>query len=453
MKYLIFSELNRNHFLFLSYFIISIIIEIDNKYIKSTDDIVDTFHKCYIHTLSDFLSIIPFIIIKLRSKGISKREKLEKIKANLSEKNSNENLVERTSTESSIDIAYKYLNATFKEKKEKAKKRKIKLSLLVSVFEFLAIYLDITFSIIAKTNNYAIKFSEMDSQILFKVMSKYILSIIILHSPVYKHHYLCLAVNIIFLIILVILDVMDIVKTKDNLYFLYAVLKIIIAILFSFEDVYAKVLFSLGSFSTYIYLLYRGIFVNSFALLFSIIFIFVKLPDEKGQKSIVFTRIWKVYENKLNILLYIIFFIFMYLLNLNIFLIIDKFSPIHFAVASTIYNSISLIISCIYGQQELKEFFIKIAVYFILIISALVYNEIIILNFCGLQKYTSFYLHKQASEDIRQTIITKNIIDNDFINEGEENKSLEMINIGVGNSNYDINESDLYENDDMDNDE
>ena len=350
MKYLIFSELNRNHFLFLSYFIISIIIEIDNKYIKSTDDIVDTFHKCYIHTLSDFLSIIPFIIIKLRSKGISKREKLEKIKANLSEKNSNENLAERTSTESSIDIAYKYLNATFKEKKEKAKKRKIKLSLLVSVFEFLAIYLDITFSIIAKTNNYAIKFSEMDSQILFKVMSKYILSIIILHSPVYKHHYLCLAVNIIFLIILVILDIMDIVKTKDNLYFLYAVLKIIIAILFSFEDVYAKVLFSLGSFSTYIYLLYRGIFVNSFALLFSIIFIFVKLPDEKGQKSIVFTRIWKVYENKLNILLYIIFFIFMYLLNLNIFLIIDKFSPIHFAVASTIYNSISLIISCIYGH-------------------------------------------------------------------------------------------------------
>ena len=66
MKYLIFSELNRNHFLFLSYFIISIIIEIVNKYIKSTDDIVDTFHKCYIHTLSDFLSIIPFIIMTIK---------------------------------------------------------------------------------------------------------------------------------------------------------------------------------------------------------------------------------------------------------------------------------------------------------------------------------------------------------------------------------------------------
>ena len=451
MKYLIFTELNRNHFLFLSYFIISIIIEIDNKYITSSDDIIDTFHKCFNHTLSDFLSIIPYIIIKLRSKGISKKNKSEKVKTDLKEKTSNENIVERALSESSIDIAYKYINVNIKDKKEKANKRKIKLSLLVSVFEFLAIYLNVTFNIIAKTNNYTVKFSEMESSILFKVMSKYILSIIILHSPVYKHHYLSLAINIIFLIVLVVFDIIDLVETKDNYYFLYAVLKIIIAILFSFEDVYAKVLLSLGSFSPYIYLLYRGMFVNSFALLFSIIFIFVKLPDEKGEKSIVFTRIWKIYENKLNIFLYIILFIFMYLLNLNIFLIIDKFSPIHFAVASIIYNSIGLIISCIYGQEDLKEFFMKLAVYFILIISALIYNEIIILNFCGLQKYTNFYLHKQANEDIRQTIIK----DTDFINEeeGEEKKSLEMINIGVGNSNYDISESDLYEDDDVNNDE
>ena len=82
MKYLIISELNRNHFLFLSYFIIATIKMIVKRYITSTDDIIKTFHDYYIDSLSDFLSIIPFIIIKLRSKGISKREKLEKIKAN-----------------------------------------------------------------------------------------------------------------------------------------------------------------------------------------------------------------------------------------------------------------------------------------------------------------------------------------------------------------------------------
>ena len=447
MKYLIFSELNRNHFLFLSYLIIAIIIEINNQHIISSDDIVNTFHKCFLHTLSDFLSIIPFIIITIRSKGVSK-DKLEKVKTIVNEKTIDEK-VERRVSETSTDIALKYFNVNIKDKQTKEKKRKIKLSLLVSTFEFLAIYLDVTFSIIAKTNNYQIKFSEMESSILFKVMSKYILSIIILHSPVYKHHYLSLAINVVFLIVLLVLDIIDIVNTKDNYYFLYAILKIIIAILFSFEDVYAKVLLSLGSFSPYIFLLYRGIFVNCFAFLFSFVFIFVKLPDEKGEKSIVFTRLWKVYDNKLNILLYIIFFIFIYLLNLNIFLIIDKFSPIHFAIASFLYNSISSIISCIYGKQELKRFFLKLAVYFILIISALVYNEIIILNFCGLEKYTKFYLLKAAHDDIRQTL-DKNI-DNDI--EGEENKSFEMINIGVGDSDYNINELDLYEKEDEDNNE
>ena len=447
MKYIIFSELNRNHFLFLSYLIIAIIIEINNQHIISSDDIVNTFHKCFLHTLSDFLSIIPFIIITIRSKGVSK-DKLEKVKTIVNEKTIDEK-VERRVSETSTDIALKYFNVNIKDKQTKEKKRKIKLSLLVSTFEFLAIYLDVTFSIIAKTNNYQIKFSEMESSILFKVMSKYILSIIILHSPVYKHHYLSLAINVVFLIVLLVLDIIDIVNTKDNYYFLYAILKIIIAILFSFEDVYAKVLLSLGSFSPYIFLLYRGIFVNCFAFLFSFVFIFVKLPDEKGEKSIVFTRLWKVYDNKLNILLYIIFFIFIYLLNLNIFLIIDKFSPIHFAIASFLYNSISSIISCIYGKQELKRFFLKLAVYFILIISALVYNEIIILNFCGLEKYTKFYLLKAAHDDIRQTL-DKNI-DNDI--EGEENKSFEMINIGVGDSDYNINELDLYEKEDEDNNE
>ena len=63
MKYIIFSELNRNHFLFLTYLIITLIKDIDKRYIINTGDIVDTFNKYYLYTLSDFFSIIPFIII------------------------------------------------------------------------------------------------------------------------------------------------------------------------------------------------------------------------------------------------------------------------------------------------------------------------------------------------------------------------------------------------------
>ena len=52
------------------------------------------------------------------------------------------------------------------------------------------------------------------------------------------------------------------------------------SLLYSFEDVIAKILLSIDSISSYIYLLYRGIIVNTLAILFSIIFIFVKIPDE-----------------------------------------------------------------------------------------------------------------------------------------------------------------------------
>ena len=262
MKYIIISGLNRNYFLFLSYFIITMIRQITSNYITTTKDIINIFHKYYIHTLSNFISIIPFIVIKIRSKGIS-----------------------RNSTNK--------LNS----------KRKIKLSIIVSIFEFSVAFIDIIFEIIIKNNNYVIKKADLNSSILFNIVSKYVLSVIILHSPFYRHHYLSLAINFIFLIALVILDISHI---EENNQFYYALIKILKRILFSFEDVIAKILLSLDSISAYVYLLYRGIFVNIFVLLFSLIFIFVELADENGEKSCIFLRLWKVYENKLNIFLYIV---------------------------------------------------------------------------------------------------------------------------------------------------
>ena len=142
MKYLIFSKLNRNHFLFLSNFLIVIISEINNKLKRSiTKDIVRLFHKNYIKTLSDFLSIIPIVIIKLRSKGISKNKSEQTIE-NKSQKNSKE-----TDDESSNSIEYIYTDMNIENNKKRSKII-LKLIILTSIFEFLAIYIDVTFYII-----------------------------------------------------------------------------------------------------------------------------------------------------------------------------------------------------------------------------------------------------------------------------------------------------------------
>ena len=194
-------------------------------------------------------------------------------------------------------------------------------------------------------------------------------------------------------------------------------MRIIVALLYSFEDVYAKILLSFKSISPYMYLLYRGICVNILVFLYSFVFIFVKIPDDNNVKSCVFTKFWKVYDNKLNILFYFLLSFITYLLNLNIFLIFDKFSLIHFAVASILENLAGLLMSSIY-KFDVKEFFIKISIYFVLIVFSLNYNEIIILNFCGLQKRTKLFLQKTATNEINQPILN-NIDDNDSILERE----------------------------------
>ena len=436
MKYFIFSKLNRNHFLFLSYFIISIIKDIVNRNIKSSKDVIQTFHKYYIISLSDLLSIIPLIIIKIRSKSISNKK-------------------QGFFQDQRNDFSFKLF---FKNAKKKRIRRIIKLSILVSIFDFLALYINVTYNIILAAAKFVINKVKLTSDILFNVISKFALGTLILHLPIYKHHYLALAINILLLILFLIYDILNITEAKGMI---YGLKRIISLVLYSLEDVYAKILLSYDSISPYTYLFFRGIFLNILSLLYSIIFIFVDLPDENGVKSCIFTRLWKVYEVRLNILLYIIILFVIYLFNQNVLLIIDKFSPIHYAVATVLETFGSLIISIIYKEINVAEFFIKFAIYFISILAALIYNEFIVLNFCGFQKYTHLFLLKKANKDLELTILNNNDNDKDkeFFLEDEcieydesdlyskdENNENEKINYKKENLNNELEKSNLNEN-------
>ena len=389
MKYLIFAELSRNHFLFLIYFILSIIKEIVNHYIVSSNDAIHTFNKCYMCTLSDLLSIIPLTIIKMRSKDILKKTRESK---------------KKETTELTSDINYIY--TTFEQRNEKRAKRIIKLSILVSFLEFWALYINITYNIIILIHKIQIKKQILTCDISFNVISKFAFSSWILHTRIYKHHYLSLVINIMALVGFLIYDIITLPEPKS---IIYGLKRLVSLILYSLEDVYSKILLFFDSISPYTFLFYRGLFLNFLSLLYSIVFIFVEIPDEKGNFSCVFSRFGKVYEEKINIILYILFFIINYFYNQNVLLIIDKFSPIHFAVATALETFGSLLMSIWFGiKGNLTEFFIKLAVYFILILAALVYNEFIILNFCGFQKYTEQNLRRNSNTELELTIFNEN---------------------------------------------
>ena len=172
-------------------------------------------------------------------------------------------------------------------------------------------------------------------------------------------------------------------------------------------------------------LFYRGIFVCLIVLFFSIVFIFVDLPDENGENSCVFTRIWKIYINKLNILSIIGLFIFQFLYNTNIFFIVDKFSPSHMAMASVIGNFGFLLTSIIIFQNmDIIEFLIRFILYFILIISISIHTEIIILKCFGLESHTKLFMEKEAQRDFNNNE-TNNNLDSDELRK----YSIEVTNI------------------------
>ena len=179
-------------------------------------------------------------------------------------------------------------------------------------------------------------------------------------------------------------------------------MKIFCEIFYSLEDVLSKILFAFYSVSPYNFILYRGLLVCFFSFLFSIIFIFVEIPDEKGENSIVFTRFLKIGNNNLNLLYMFELGISNFLYNVNISFIVDKLSPTHYTIGTSLERFGSLLITIIKGECEVKEFFVKLIIFLALIFVSAVYNEIIILNFCGLQKYTKLFMEKEAQKDILQ---------------------------------------------------
>ena len=111
----------------------------------------------------------------------------------------------------------------------------------------------------------------------------------------------------------------------------------------------------------------------------------------------------------------------------NVYLIIEKFSPIHYAIATILDNFVSLLISLIYGQVKVGEFFIKLLIFLILILAALIYNEFVVLNFCGFQKYTHLFLLREADKDLELTLY-KNINENELFPGNENINKKDRIN-------------------------
>ena len=304
-KRLFFEKPHINHFLFLFFFVSSIIKQIIFKDIKDKVNLSIPIFKLYIYDVGDLLSFIPYLIIKKKSKSQIPIAERKKRKMNEEE------------------IKYIYNDLT----NEEFKKNKMYIILfifLLTILDFIAQISTVTFYLITGNQKFQVKHENLNITLIFNVIALFLFSKLFLHHTFYRHHFFSFIIFIICLIVIVILDITQIYQACGDNYqkpVIFLAIKIFSVILYSLEDVIAKVMFLNYYFTPYFLLLVKAIVQFFYLIIFSIPLIFTKIKLESGEKVIVFDLFKDIFKEKIYILYYFIYLINSFFYNILNFII------------------------------------------------------------------------------------------------------------------------------------
>ena len=241
----------------------------------------------------------------------------------------------------------------------------------------------------------------------------------ILKENIYKHQYFSLIISIIGIIFILIpvclvLSTGDIVANICNFIngILYSLFLVIIKYLI--EKFYIsplKIGFLIGIISLFIncigYIIYSLIKYNDLSY-------FIDCFDLSQE------------ENKLKISIYIILSIlFSIIFQLLTLLALFYFSPSLVIITDALDPFLCWIVDIIMDGGEIPDVVLYPIGYTLLLFSALIFNEIIIFNFCGLNKNTKKFVNERINSEMEK--IQKNMNDINS-NEDEDDKKLVSIN-------------------------
>lgn len=300
---------------------------------------------------------------------------------------------------------------------------------LISLLEFVARSTDLLYLLIL--GNIPIRIGQVNWLISIDIFSRVIISRLILKTKIYRHHILSVILTIIGLCSMSICAFKAIITNELNNwpYFLFVIGKYIILPL---EDVINKILLTDEFLLPHYLMFYRGIF--NFIML-GILSILVFLT-----KSVNFSYFEQFKTDKeiyIQILVKVLFTIFSFFRAFCLLKVIDIFSPQHVSFLNTSFSLYQLF-KCRTKSND-DKFLTSIDALFLLIIilGTLIFNEIIILNFFGLNKNTKKnYIIK---EELESRELNKSISEeesNDLSINGNKGK-LDV----AGEDNCDINES------------
>ena len=304
----------------------------------------------------------------------------------MNEKNKNRNSI------MNIDLIYN----NFAEKKNK-----YILILILSILELLARSSNLLFNLFYE--DVILKNYDLEWLFWLDIISRIIFSKIILNTSLHKHHYISVIIFLFGSIIMTIFGILSLIKTNYMIKLLFLIPRNII---FGLGDIISKIIL------TYQFVLPQNL-------------IFIKGIFNLGMHLIIFPILWltnkidkDIFVNSfgsgIDIAFFIINLIFTFLKVFCIMKIIDRFSPLHVAFVNVVLCLYQYILSIfIYKlNSNIIIFIINIICLIIIIFSTLLFNEIIIINACGLNTYT------------KKDILLREKKDNDFENSESRNNSM-----------------------------
>ena len=411
-KIFFLPSLELKHFLFLYFFLISLLKKIVQTFFNKKKSIDWDFLALYMYDVGDLLSIIPYIIMKIRLKTVKKNNNNvnNKVNNNFSRNNSkdiinnidNNVLNDDSNNNLRINNSNSPITMLYYQQEKKNKCSIILRIFVFTIVDFIAQISKVVFYVVIEKKNIKVELDDLNSTLIFFIISTILFSKIMLHYEFGRHHYFSFFIDLFCLIILSILDIIEICdnnNTNRASAIIYLVIKIIKDIFYSFSDVLLKVIFLYDFISPYTMLLIKAIIQFFYLVIFSLPFIF----DNKFKK--IFSRIADNFAGTEFVMIAIGFTINSFFYNILLSQIINVFSPNHFLVAKVFENFGVFIISFIIkGKEDSKiedyEIAIKIIMFILLIFASVIFNEYLVINICGLAKKTKLFLNYEALNEI-----------------------------------------------------
>ncbi len=365
-----------------------------SKYIKEENQLFKTFR----YFSSYLFSFIFLIIIYVRTRRRKKEKEIDNLLKDINQTLSLDLAQTSKSFSNQID------ELTNRNEKKKKLKSFLFLILLCAIGFFCYFY-----RYLFEKDEYLM--AKQSIGILFNIAGYIILSYFILKQKLYRHSYVSSGIIAFILLILSIISILYIDDTStifESLlyYFFYS---------FSFVtyDILKKKYMNIFFNTPYFMMLVIGITDVVLVLIYDLI-VYLVDSDKEG--------IIKGFQNNItnagDFFLFFLDILLQFIWNLGIWITIYYLTPCHYFISEYISEYIYYLQSASEAKDG-DEFYSTVNVvifsisYFINFCCCLIFNEVVILNFCGMDYNTKKRIKERTKIDIRNTSIEFNIIEDE----------------------------------------